>query len=341
MVPDSRSRHPVRVFLRRYGAYLWLGTLLLLAAVFIWAEQDELRETWRLLLDANRFWLGSIVVLEIIILALLAGSYKSLLGILGHTAGIITLVYIHLQRIVVGTVTPAGGPASVVVYVHELWRRGIPAADGLMTVWIKSVLGNAAFIAMILPVFLLQEPSGVFLIGTIGLIALVSAMTYGMYLALRPQKPPRWFLRLVPRKGLRFVAQLRRHNIRPLQLVPSFLYLTAHRLLGVLILYVSLRALGAEVSFTTALIAYVVGMIFLQVAPIFQGIGFVEVGMTVALQQQNVPVAAAVGATLLTRVGELWLPVLVGLLWQTAGTLPGGKSRLQPESNRLEPPPER
>ena len=66
--------------------------------------------------------------------------------------------------------------------------------------------------------------------------------------------------------------------------------------------------------------AYVVGMVFLLVAPVFQGIGVVEVSMAVALQRLGIPAAAAVSATLLCRVGELWLPLLTGILVQLGET---------------------
>ena len=62
-------------------------------------------------------------------------------------------------------------------------------------------------------------------------------------------------------------------------------------------------------------------MVFLLVAPVFNGIGFVEVSMAVALQQLGVPPAAAIGATLLTRAGELWLPLAAGIAFQAFETL--------------------
>nr|MDQ3045056.1 lysylphosphatidylglycerol synthase domain-containing protein [Chloroflexota bacterium] len=87
-------------------------------------------------------------------------------------------------------------------------------------------------------------------------------------------------------------------------------------------MYIALQAVGQEVAFTVPLIAYVVGMIFLLVAPVFQGIGFVEVSMALALERLGVPAPAAIGATLLVRFGELWLPLGIGLLLQAASALP-------------------
>ena len=76
--------------------------------------------------------------------------------------------------------------------------------------------------------------------------------------------------------------------------------------------------------------AYVVGMVFLMVAPVFQGIGFVEVSMAVALQRLGVPPAAAIGATLLCRAGELWLPLAAGIVFQAFETIPSRFSRTGP-----------
>src|SRR5665811_1569449 len=122
------------------------------------------------------------------------------------------------RRVVVGAITPIGGPSSMLIFVHRLRQRGVRPADALLTVSIKSVIGNFAFLL---------------------------------------------------------------------------------------------------------LLAYVVGMVFLLVAPVFQGIGFVEVSMALALEHLGVPAAAAVSATLLCRVGELWLPLLAGIVVQLTGMAPG------------------
>ena len=78
-------------------------------------------------------------------------------------------------------------------------------------------------------------------------------------------------------------------------------------------------------SVTLAVIALV-----LLVAPVFQGIGVVEVSMAVALQHMGIPPAAAVSATLLTRVGELWLPLLTGVMVQLGEMLSSREERELP-----------
>jgi uncharacterized membrane protein YbhN (UPF0104 family) len=296
--------------------------LILGLAVFFGLNQKteifQIRDT---VLHAQGGWILALIGLEIVILGLVAGTYRSLLGKLGHNVKLDTLVGVHLKRVVVGTVTPVGGPSSMVVFVHTLRNRGVRPADALLAVSIKSVIGNIAFLILLIPVLFAQEPSALLITGTAGLILLVAAMAGILAMALRTAKPPHWLLCRLPRKGLKFLAQVRRHDISIPALIGPFAFMMATKLAGVLMLFFSLQAVGFNADIQVPLMAYVVGMVFLMVAPVFQGIGFVEVSMAVALQQLGVPPAAAIGATLLCRAGELWLPLAAGILFQAFETI--------------------
>jgi uncharacterized protein (TIRG00374 family) len=319
--------------LSRFGAYLWLTLVLVFTVWFGWRNQGEIQTIWRSLRAADPTWIAALVGLEIGILALIAVTYRSLLMRLGHTVGVSDLINVHLQRVVVGTVTPVGGPSSMAIFVHALRRRGVRPADALLTVSIKSVIGNAAFLILLVPVLFVQKPSTLLLLSTGGLILLVMTMGWLLYTALSGKKPPRWVLRRIPRKGLRFLAEVRAHQISPASLVQPFLYMLATKLGGVVMLFIALRAVGQAPDIQVPLMAYVVGMVFLLVAPVFQGIGVVEVSMAVALQHLGVPPAAAVSATLLTRVGELWLPLVTGVVVQMSEML--RRKASEPEMDSL------
>ncbi len=308
-------------FTKRYGAYIWLALVLLFSVWFGWREQAEIRRVWALLRNADPTWVLALVALEIGILALVATTYRSLLLRLGHRVELSSLINVHLQRVVVGTVTPVGGPSSMLIFVHRLRQRGVKPADALLTVSIKSVIGNFAFLLLLIPVLFVQKPSTMLLIGTGGLILLVLSMGWLLYIALSGRKPPRWVIRRLPRRVLRFLAEVRSHHITAGSLVRPFIYMLATKIGGAVMLLLALRAVGQSPDIQVPLMAYVVGMVFLLVAPVFQGIGIVEVSMAVALQQLGIPAAAAVSATLLCRVGELWLPLLTGILVQLGETL--------------------
>lgn len=296
---------------------------------FGWRHQAEIQTIWHSLRAAELEWVAALVGLEIGILALIAITYRSLLMRMGHRVGVSDLITVHLQRIVVGTVTPVGGPSSMAIFVHCLRRRGVRPADALLTVSIKSVISNTAFLILLVPVLIVQRPSTLLLLSTAGLVLLVLSMGWLLYTALSGRKPPRWVLHRIPRRGLRFLAEVRAHQISPGSLVQPFLYMLGTKLGGVVMLFIALRAVGQSPDIQVPLMAYVVGMVFLLVAPVFQGIGVVEVSMAVALQHLGVPPAAAVSATLLTRVGELWLPLVTGIAVQLGELL---RKRPEPES---------
>lgn len=308
-------------FLERYGAFLWLAAVLGLALFFALGNRAELGRIRVLLMSADRTWLLALVLLEVAILILIAATYKSLLSGLGHQLRLLPLIGVHLQRVVVGTITPVGGPSSMLVFVHALRHRGVRSSDALLAVSIKSVVGNAAFLFLLLPVVVMQEPTTMLLASTVGLIVLVVTMTGLLTLVLRRSGPPAFLIRRLPRKGLRFLAQVRQHDIDLRTLGRPFLLMMTTKLAGALMLFVALHAVDNDPGIRVALIAYLVGMVVLLVAPIFQGLGFVEVGMALALQQHGVSPAAAVGATLLCRAGELWLPLLAGIIMQAFGAL--------------------
>ncbi len=311
----------VKSILGRYGPFLWLALMLGFTVVFGMSHRTEIDRIRTLLIDADRTWLLALVLLEIVILVLVAATYKSLLSGLGHQLRLVPLMGVHLQRVVVGTVTPVGGPSSMLVFVHALRGRGVRPSDALLAVSIKSVVGNAAFLLILLPVVVMQRPTTMLLVSTGGLIVIVAAMGSLLALTLRRAKPPAFLIRRLPRKGLRFLAQVRQHQIDLKTLVSPFLLMMTTKLAGALMLFFALHAVDNDPDIQVALTAYVVGMVVLLVAPVFQGIGFVEVGMALALQRHGVPPAAAVGATLLCRAGELWLPLIAGIAIQTTGTL--------------------
>ncbi len=327
-------RHAGR-FLSRFGAYIWLVLILAFTIFFGWRNQAEIQTIWRSLRAADLTWIAALVGLEVGILALIAITYRSLLMRLGHRVGVSDMINVHLQRVVVGTVTPVGGPSSMAVFVHALRQRGIRPADALLTVSIKSVIGNAAFLILLVPVLFVQKPSTLLLLSTAGLILLVVSMGWLLYTALSGKKPPRWVLHRIPRKGLRFLAEVRMQQISPLSLVQPFFYMLGTKLGGVVMLFIALRAVGQEPDIQAPLMAYVVGMVFLLVAPVFQGIGVVEVSMAVALQHMGIPPAAAVSATLLTRVGELWLPLMTGIAVQMSEMFRRKRPAPKPEMDSL------
>jgi phosphatidylglycerol lysyltransferase len=77
-------------------------------------------------------------------------------------------------------------------------------------------------------------------------------------------------------------------------------------------LYTALVAVGQRAGILAAFTAYQVEMLFNIVTPLFQGIGITDLSITVALNGLGISVSSAATATLVYRVWDLWVPLLVG-----------------------------
>lgn len=300
--------------------------LVVLVSGFVIRQRSQLAQIADVLRAADGRWIAGAVLIELGIIALTGVTYRILLRRLGHQIDWLLLAGVHLRRVLVGTVTPMGGPPSLYVLVRALGRDGVPAEDALLAAGMRSATGYGAFIALLLPAVALSDPTGPILVSAFALLVVFLAVSGGLALLLRaPHRPRRWEERL-PQRVRGFASRTRRHGLAMADLRGPFGCALAIRLSGAAMLYVCLRAVGESPGVGVALIAYVVGLLFLLVAPVFGGIGVVEVATAVALERLGVPATPAFAAALLCRLGELWLPLVLGLIVQLADAAPLGGS---------------
>jgi len=307
---------PTIAFLRRYGTILWLALIVVAGIYVVTQQRDELVETWHLIRTANPRWIGGILFLEVFSFVAMAAVYGLVLAQLGYRVGLPLLVSLHLQRAVVSGLTPMGGPASVVVFIHRLRQRGIPPQDSLLATFIKSATGHLAFLLILLPALFVKRPTLIMMLGATAIFGTVVVMFTVIAWVIQGRALPTWMFRYTPRKLLRILVQLRQHELSLVRMVPPLGILILFRLSGILTLWASLRAVGWNGGLVEPITAYVVGAILYGIAPLFQGLGIVEVGTAITLQRLGVPATMAVSATLISRILGLWLPLAIGVAAQ-------------------------
>lgn len=84
-------------------------------------------------------------------------------------------------------------------------------------------------------------------------------------------------------------------------------------LLGVVMLWAALAAVGGGDRPVVALVAYAISTLFGIVGFLPGGLGFVEFGAVAVLVSFGTPVGVAAAAVVVFRVLQFWLPVAVGL----------------------------
>lgn len=308
---------------RTRTALIWFVLLAGLLIYFLIAHGHELDETWRIVRDAELLWLVLIVAVELLIIAILTQTQVMIVGRLGYKIPWLVQLKAQFQRIVVGTLSPVSGPASTVAYTRYMGQHGMSSADALLAQALNGVVGYGAFAIFLIPVLIFlwieHETTNLILLAALGLVAIIVAMVVGMALLLRPAGPPAWLARRVPARATDFVTQMAAHKVRPRDLLLPTVVAFTVELLGATLLYLALEAVGAEAKISIALAGYAVASLFMLVAPFFSGIGIVEVGVTVVLQQLGVEPGKALAATLLYRFAEVWLPLILGLSMHVGG----------------------
>lgn len=303
---------PLLRFVRRYEGAAWAIALAMLLAFFMYRNEASLGEAVKTARRAKPVWV-------IVGLALATGVQVGMV----HTLWLIArrlhpgvswlrVGRAHLQRIAFGTLSPVPGP-SVVAFARTLRPAGVSTDNALLALTINSVVGHGSFVLYLIPTLILLQVQHrvvplLMLAGAL-LILISAAFVVLAALMFRSSGPPQWLAARSPQRLRDFFETARAHHIRGRDLVVPLATALAVEFAGAGIFFASLRALGDPASLSVAVAAYGVATLFLLVAPFFSGLGIVEVGAVVVLQQFGVPPGIALGSTILYRVAELWMPL--------------------------------
>lgn len=312
----------IRQIGQRYGAPLWIILLTACAAVFFLQGRSDFARAIDTISGTSPLWIVLIVISQTAILAIAAATYRIILRHIGSSVRISRLFALHMERKLIGTLVPAGGPASVYVFVRGLGRERVSSDDALFTLGVRSLMGFASFISFLLPAILLARPEGVLLAGALTLLCSFVLVVGLIALLLQRPDTTRGLERRIPERIVDMLTRIRSHRIGLRELITPYLLALIAQLANVTTLAAALYALGYSPSIVSILAGYTVGTAAVTLAPAFQGIGLVEVSMAVTLQQFGVPPSIAIAATLLFRGGTVWFPLLLGTIFHAGRWIP-------------------
>jgi len=308
-------------WLRTHIVTIWLISLPPLLAAIAIRQHDEIAHVLTTLRGAEPGWLVLGVVIQALVVLSPVLTYRVILSRLGHDLAFTSLTGMHMQRIVIGTLAPVSGPVSAYAFVRALNQRAVPTHDALTMLALRSVATQVAFFSLLLSAIALRGPVYALAVGGAVLAFLVVAAP----LVRRARVPgcigPWSWRRRLPRslscKVIAFAARFRRHRITPGDLSRPVLITVSTRFAGILLLIVSMAAMGIDVAPKTIAMVVLAEIAAKVAMPFFHSIGAVEVATALVLQQSGVPAEAAVSAVLLWRGLEFWLPFGAALLSQS------------------------
>ena len=309
--PESKRR------VQRILTIVWLVVVAILAVWVLRNQQDQLRDILDRLKTADRRWLAAVIVIEILSIWSVAYTYKLTLKRLGHNVSTAYQFDLHLQRTGVNFAAPFGGAATAYVYVERMKQAGVNRQDALLALVMRTLsVYGATVVVVVITAGLSGRP--LFVVGAvIGLLAMIVGL---IYLARQGQGDWKTILRWAETSTAAMAAPAHRCHrsvqgppAQPRRLPRHRRHHAAHPRLhpGD---DLRLRARGRlPPDLYGIFLAYVTSFVAARIVPVLYGMGAVEGSLTLSLQRSGVPAEIAIGATLLFRFFDFFLPSLIGL----------------------------
>jgi uncharacterized protein (TIRG00374 family) len=302
----------ISVFFGKYKSYIFLALIGLLALKVIVPQLDEFVDSLRSLKSANLYWIA-------------AGTIIYFAGIITLAIQVVALAFKPLAFGLTYKVEMAGQfvskllPSFVGILslnIYYLIKKSHTASQAA-TVMTANAMTSAVAYAILIIIGLTQStvsfdnlnssvqiPPNLILL----MFVIVAGLAYFLYRSID--------LRQKIRKMWRDVkANIRAYKQKPLSLVVSVVCNGLGSSANIFAIFASAHAIGVELSFAQALIAYTFGNVAMSLIPTPGGLGAAEAGIYSGLVFTGINGADAMTITLLYRLISYWLPIIPGYIF--------------------------
>lgn len=306
-------------------AHRWRAVLIvavvLAGLVAVVLHGGDFRRFAEMVRRAEPSWMLAAFGFQFTTYVFLALGWQAVLRRAGSPQPLRRLIPIAFSKLFVDQVVPAAGMGGNVLLVDRLITLGTTRETAVSTLLV-SVLGYYAayaVLALLMMVALwLHHAATAVVVWPVTAFLLVTMAIPSLWLWLwkRGERPlPRWMERLPPLARLMDIV-----GRAPADLVGDRQLIAQVAVWNGLIVFADgatlatcLHALGGPLLPVTAFVAVMAAAIAVTLAPLPMGLGSFEATCTATLAMLDVPVAAALAATLLLRMLTLWLPLLPGM----------------------------
>ena len=308
-------------FVRENGkiiaSFIFTLFFLALSIWFIKHEQSELRQVKQLLLTANWNWILLGIFFSLAYLFVHGMMYKSAFAAIGSKISLGDGTLLYLKRNFVSVFLPAGGVSSLAFFSGNIEKKGVSPSQINFASSIYGFVGILSVVVVAIPVFIYAIFEGSIGYGEwFGLIT-VFALISGIYMLYRSVvhkgKVYQFILKYIPVIEV-YAADFRNNDIERNSFLRTLGYSILIEAIGVWHIYIAMMALSIQPSLAHAMVAYIIGVVFLIISPFLRGLGAVEASMTFMLIRLGYSGAEAVSITFVFRFMEFWIPMVLGAL---------------------------
>lgn len=309
----------VRATLRNKS--VWQGVIallmLLLFAYFVKNQHLELRNIGQAMLNSNSELILLGLLFTVFFILLQAGMYVFSFKAVGSKIPLYSALTLYLKRNLISVFLPAGGLSSLAFFANDLKKHQTDSTQVYFASFLYGFCSLASVVVVGLPIIFylllqndLNQATALGFLFLILIIATAFVVGWSVY-------RKRWLYTLLVNRMPKLVVLLEgitttRVDMRHFIIVGIFSVLV--EVVGIIHIYISFAALGAQPELQVATVAYVVMIILLLASPFLRGLGAIEVTMAYIFMKYGFDALLSASVTLLFRLFEFWIPLFGGIL---------------------------
>lgn len=289
-----------------------------LGVYFIVHERAELRQVLGALKAADLSWMLSGLGLIIAFVGVQGMMYKLSFAAIHEQIRLSTGVSLYLKRNLVSVFLPAGLLTNMLFFNESVEKREnvgktqiyfASAIFSLCSILSSVIIGLPALAWLLIK----SSPSGELIWGVLLTLLGLGLVAYLVVDLVRKGPLYRLLARRLPGVA-QLVNELSAQSFDPRRFWQVVGYSVVIELIGVLHLYIAVKALGGVPTWEMAFIGYAIVLLLLMSSPFLRGIGAIEVALTYSLTLFGLSTVLALSVAFLFRFFEFWAVLLLGVV---------------------------
>jgi len=299
----------LRTFLTRHKKIILLILIVVLAVRVFVPQMDALVDSLKALADANPWWILLAAILyftgvPVMALQFTAITFKKLVFAL--------TLRVQAAALFVNKLVPQG-VGTISLNIYYFIKKGHTPSEATAAITLNAIASTSAYIVLIIFALIFSDVSlGNALADAdfrLNFTALGLLCVIGIIITLYTAKGWR---KKITASFKKLKTNLATYKERPKDVLVNTVLNGIGTSLNIFALILCAKAIGIDISFADALLAYTFGNFAATLVPTPGGIGSAEMGIYSGLVLTGIEPSVAISITLLYRFVSYWLPILPG-----------------------------
>lgn len=290
--------------------------VILLAFTFFRSQRKELKSIGIQLQSADTNWIITGIIITGIYVLLQAIMYIKSFKAIGLNLNLQDAFELFLKRNFLSVFLPAGGISSLAYTTTQLRKKKFNATQ------IHQASAIYAYVGL-LTVFIIGIPVIIYTLwnnhnfGNAWVSLVVLGLLLGaVYMVFRSFRHKGFLYQFTSKKFPSIISNIDEifsGEVNRKYLIETVIYSTLIEFCGIAHVFIAMYALNLSHSFEAAAIGYTISVVIMIISPFLRGLGAVEFTMIFIFEAYGYNHSQGLGITLLYRVFEFWLPLLLGI----------------------------